>query len=189
MGRTSASGVADVCSSQPEDRVKNLLSKSASQRAISLVEVVFSMALVSILFVSLYGGIASGFGLVNLARENLRANQIIVEKMETIRLYSWDQINSNGFIPATFTETFFPTVITNVDDSNGQLRTNTTVFANGGITYFGTVTISNAPVADAYKTTMKEFIVTLNWTNSNIPRTRSLTTYVSQNGMQNYVYY
>ena len=66
--------------------MKTLLSKSASLRAISLVEVVFSIALVSVLFVSLYGGIASGFGLVNLARENLRANQIIVEKMETIRL-------------------------------------------------------------------------------------------------------
>jgi hypothetical protein len=169
--------------------VKNLLSKSASERAISLVEVVFSMALVSVLFVSLYGGIASGFGLVNLARENLRANQIIVEKMETIRLYSWDQINSNGFIPASFTDTFFPTVITNVDDSTGQLRTNLTTFGNGGITYFGRVSMSDAPVADAYKTSMKQFTVTLTWTNSGIPRARSLTTYVSQNGMQNYVYY
>jgi hypothetical protein len=169
--------------------VKNLLSKSASERAISLVEVVFSMALVSVLFVSLYGGIASGFGLVNLARENLRANQIIVEKMETIRLYSWDQINSNGFIPPTFIDHFFPTVITNVDDSNGQLRTNLNTFGNGGISYYGTVTIADAPVADAYKTNMKQFTVTLNWTNSNIPRTRSLTTYVAQNGLQNYVYY
>ena len=147
------------------------------------------MALVSVLFVSLYGGIASGFGLVNLARENLRANQIIVEKMETIRLYSWDQINSNGFIPTSFTDSFFPTVITNVDDSNGQLRTNLSTFGNGGIIYYGTVSMSNAPVADAYKTNMKQFTVTLNWTNSGIPRTRTLTTYVSQNGLQNYVYY
>lgn len=166
--------------------MKNLISKSASERAISLVEVVFSMALVSVLFVSLYGGIASGFGLVNSARENLRANQIIVEKMETIRLYSWDQISSNGFIPSAFTENFFPTVLTNVDD-NG--RPSLTTFNNGGIKYYGTVTISNAPVSTNYSGDMKQFTVTLNWTNSGTPHTRSLTTLVARSGIQNYVYY
>jgi hypothetical protein len=157
--------------------------------AFSLVEVVFAMALVSVLFVSLYGGIASGFGLVNLARENLRANQILVEKMETLRLYSWDQVNSNGFIPSTFTAQFFPSIITNLVDNNGQTVTNITSFANGGITYYGTVLITNAPVADAYATNMKMVTVTLNWTNAGITRIRELSTFVAQNGIQNYVYY
>ena len=147
------------------------------------------MTLVSVLFITLYGGIASGFGLVNLARENLRANQILVEKMETIRLYSWDQINSNGFIPATFTAPFFPSIITNLVESNGVVTTNTTTFQSGGITYFGKMAISNAPVASAYATNMKMITIKLNWTNSGISRERELSTYIAQNGIQNYVYY
>ena len=163
--------------------------KQIGARAFSLIEVVFAMTLVSVLFVSLYGGIASGFGLVNLARENLRANQILVEKMETLRLYSWDQINSNGFIPATFSDRFFPSVITNLVEANGNVSTNVTTFANSGITYYGSVRITNAPVASAYATNMKQISVTLNWTNAGIARTRELSTFVSQNGIQNYVYY
>lgn len=147
------------------------------------------MALVSILFVSLYGGIASGFGVVNVARENLRANQILVEKMDTLRLYSWDQVNSNGFIPPTFTANFFPSVITNLVQTNDVLQTNLVSFTNTGIKYYGTVLVADAPVANAYATNMKLITVSLKWTNSNIPRTRELSTLISQNGMQNYVYY
>jgi hypothetical protein len=146
----------------------------------------------SILFVSLYGGIASGFAVVNLARENLRANQIIVEKMETIRLYNWDQVNSNGFIPATFTAPFFPTVVTNIvsTNSDGTVQTNSAGFdGTGGLTYFGTVTITNAPMTNAYSSSMRLVIVSLTWTNSNVPRTRELQTLIAQSGMQNYVYY
>ena len=41
--------------------------------AFSLVEVVVCTAIVSIALVSLYGGISSGFAVINVARENLRA--------------------------------------------------------------------------------------------------------------------
>jgi prepilin-type N-terminal cleavage/methylation domain-containing protein len=162
------------------------------RRAFTLVEVIVCMAIISILFVSLYGGIASGFGVVNLARENLRANQIIVEKMETIRLYNWDQINSNGFIPATFTAPFFPSVITNIVSTNGNTTTSTTAFdssVSGGLVYYGTVRITNAPVADAYSTNMKLISVTLTWTNGNNARSRQLQSLIAEKGMQNYVYF
>jgi hypothetical protein len=169
--------------------VKILRTKPFGAQAISLIEVVFAMTLVSVLFVSLYGGISSGFGLVSLARENLRANQILVEKMETLRLYSWDQINSNGFIPATFSAQFFPSSITNISELDGSVRTNITTFGSGGVTYYGTVTIGNANVASAYATNMRLVSVTLNWTNAGVQRSRELSTMVAQNGIQNYVYY
>ena len=35
---------------------------------------------------------------------------------------------------------------------------------------------------------MKQLTLTLNWTNQNIPSTRSLTTFIAQDGIQNYVY-
>jgi prepilin-type N-terminal cleavage/methylation domain-containing protein len=166
--------------------------KRASALAFTLVEVIVCTAIMAIVLVSLYGGIASGFAVVNLARENLRANQIIIEKMETIRLYNWDQVNSNGFIPATFTAPFFPTVITNmvVTNSDGTIETSTATFDDsGGLTYYGAVAITNAPFSTLYSTNMRLVTVSLTWTNGSVPRVRSLQTLISQNGMQNYVYY
>jgi prepilin-type N-terminal cleavage/methylation domain-containing protein len=148
--------------------------RRARSRAFSLIEITVCIAILSVMFVSLYGGIASGFGLVNLARENLRANQIIVEKMETIRLYNWDQINSNGFIPPAFTAPFFPAV--NSNDTSG-------------LVYYGTLAIENAPIASDYGTNMRLVKVSLTWTNANVPRTRELQTLISKDGMQNYIYY
>src|SRR5947209_8295222 len=101
--------------------------------AFSLLDVVFSMALVTFLFVSLYAGIANGLALVNVTRENLRANQIILEKMETIRLYTWDQINSNGFLASTFKADFFPSVMTNLVQAGTNVQTTTTNLGTPGI--------------------------------------------------------
>jgi Tfp pilus assembly protein PilV len=157
--------------------------------AFSLVEVVISMALVSVLFVSLYTGIGSGFGFVSHARESFRANQILAEKMETLRLYSWDQINSNGFVPATFTAQFVPTVHTNFIDRNGRVTRRVVPFKSSGVTYHGTVSITNAPVPGAYSTNMRQVTVTLNWTNGPTARTRELRTFIARNGIQNYAYY
>lgn len=147
------------------------------ERAFTLIEMAVCTAVMSIIFVSLYGGIASGFGLVKLARENLRANQIIVEKMETIRLYNWDQINSNGFIPATFTAPFFPPPVNNTNSDSS------------GVIYYGTLSVTNVPFSAEYSTNMRLVTVSLTWTNANMARIRELQTLVSQNGMQNYIYY
>src|SRR4051812_17140595 len=101
------------------------------EHAYTLIEVSVASALIGIMFVSLYSGIASGFSVVNLSRENLRANQIVLERMETIRLYTWSQISSNGFIPEKFTERFYPDIGTN---------------GGSGTLYSGTMNISEAPV-------------------------------------------
>src|ERR1041385_7221224 len=140
------------------------------QGAFSLVEVVVAMAIVGILFIALYAGFLSGFQMIHVARENLRATQIMVEKMETIRLYTWDQINSNGFVPTTFAAAYYP------------------VGTNSGFTYSGTIIITTAPADTSYSTNMKQVTVSLTWTNNRSIRTRDMTTYVSRYGMQNYIY-
>src|ERR1051325_6941474 len=94
--------------------------------AFTLIEVAMTTAILGVVFAAFYSGIAAGFSLVGLTRENLRANQLLLERMETIRLYSWDQINSNGFIPPTFTAPFYPPVA-------GQTN------QNSGVTYYGTL--------------------------------------------------
>ena len=133
-----------------------------------------SVALISVVAVSLYAAIAGGFATVQVARENLRATQVLTEKMETIRLYTWDQINSNGFVPATFTVPFSPTT-----NDQGAVT---------GLLYTGLVTVANTGLTESYSTNLKLVTVTLNWTSGNVSRTRTMTTLVSRYGLQNYVY-
>lgn len=128
--------------------------------------------LLGVMSVTLYLAIAQGFAVLQVARENLRAIQILQEKMETIRLYSWDQIKQPGFIPSTFTDYY--------DPSGGA--------ANKGAVYLGTVILTNAPASETYAADMKWVRVQLTWTSSNVRRQRSMQTFVSQYGLQNYVY-
>lgn len=148
---------------------------SSSRRAFTLVEVAITSAIIGVVFAGFYAGIGSGFATIGLTRENLRANQILLEKMETLRLYSWDQISSNGFIPPTFTAPFYPAV-------GGQTN------VSSGVTYYGRLTITNAPFAVGYTTNLKRVVVSVLWTNGGHERTRSMETLVSEFGMQTYVY-
>jgi prepilin-type N-terminal cleavage/methylation domain-containing protein len=146
-----------------------------ARAAFTLIEVAITCAIIGIIFAGFYAAIGSGFSLVSLTRENLRANQIMLDKMETLRLYSWSQINSNGFVPPTFTAPFFPAEAGQPD-------------ANTGATYYGTLEITDPPFAVNYTNNLKLVTVTITWTNGLRPRTRSMETLVSEFGIQNYVY-
>ena len=134
--------------------------------------VLIGSGLLGVMSVSLYLGIAQGFAFVQIARENLRATQILQEKLETVRLYNWDQISQPGFIPSGFTNYYYPS------GSPG----------NQGAVYRGTTTIASAPVGGSYAGDMKLVSVQLTWTSSNVQRKRSMQTFVSRYGLQNYVY-
>lgn len=140
--------------------------------AFTLVEVLVSMALFAMGFVSLYAGIASGIQIIEVARENLRATQVMVEKTETMRLYSWDQVISGTNIPTRFTDSFYPQGL-----GGGQ-----------GITYYGTVAISNVSFSSTYSKDLRLVTIEVRWTNFNIPRFRQMHTYIAQNGLQNYIF-
>lgn len=154
-------------------------------RAFSIVEAMVAACIVGVLFVSLYSGITAGFGALNSARENLRATQVMIDKMETLRLYSWTQISTFGsstsYIPATFVESFYPAT-TNYSES-----TVSTGATGSGFTYYGTVAITNAGFTQNYSNSVKLVTVTVNWTNG-VARSQSLSTYVGQYGIQNYIY-
>lgn len=149
-----------------------LLNPKLKQKAFSLVEAIVGMGIVGIVFVSLYAGISVGFGTIQLMRENLRATQIIVERMETIRLCSWEQVTSGTNLPSTFVEYYFPRGLVSAR----------------GITYYGTLIITNANTGTTYNDDMRLVIISLTWTNGSIPRTRTMHTYVAKNGMQNYIF-
>ena len=148
-------------------------SKWDAQAAFTLVEILVSTAILSVMAVALYGGISFCFANITLARQNLRATQIALEKMEIMRMYSWDEVNSNGFVPVNFTAPYYPT-------SGGN--------TNGGLTYYGTTVITNLNLGTPYAVDMRQVIVTLNWTNKTVRQSLQMSTYISQYGMQHYIY-
>ena len=119
--------------------------------------------------VSLYLSFSSGFRFVQLTRENLRATQILTEKLETIRLYTWDQVNTAGFVPTNFATAFYP----------GSASTT-------GLVYTGTMKIGPAPVTESYSNDMRLVEVEVSWISGDQERRRSMTTLVSLYGIQNY---
>ena len=154
-------------------RQKNKQLTARGQSAFTLTEAVVSAGLAGIMFISLLGGFSSGFALIRGNRENSRATQILLEKMEMLRLYNWDQItgtDTNTFVPTNFTARFYPE-----SGNNGFLCT-------------GTVAMATAPIAETYASDLKSVKISLTWTSGNMAHARSMTTYVSKYGLQNYIY-
>jgi type II secretory pathway pseudopilin PulG len=153
---------------------------AAKQSGLTFVDVIMATAVISIMSLGVVGSLTYGFFVMQMARENQRATQVMLEKVETLRLYNWDQVNSNGFIPTSFTDVYDPQA-----PSGRQ-----------GVSYTGTLTV--APFTNAtsgsvsapptYSTNMRQVTLTVNWNTRNIRRSRSLSTYIARDGMQNYVY-
>jgi len=150
--------------------------------AFTLPEVLICICVIGVMFVSLYTGITTGFGIISMARENLRATQIMTDRMEEMRLYTWSQVTSFGsstsYIPSSFIEPFFPT-----NSGSSSFSTNT-----AGFNYYGLLSVRIPVITESYSNDLREVVVTINWTNGSVPRTRSMSTFVSQYGMQNYIY-
>jgi len=155
-------------------RISSQRRAEAGSKAFTLMEVLVAAAIIGVQFVTLYLAMTQGFGIVQVARENLRATQILQEKMETIRLYKWDDIITPGFIPATFTDSFYPAGLT-----------------NQGVNYQGTMTISDVPSplsSASYASDLKLVVVQVNWTSGKVQRNRDMRTLVSHYGLHNYIY-
>src|SRR4051812_34166411 len=109
-------------------RIGSAISTSISKArsGFTLIEALVGLTFAAIVLVSLYAGITYGMSVTEVTRENLRATQLILEKFETIRLYTWDQLQgSNNFvIPVAFTNSYA------VDPTTGK---------GSGVVYNGTM--------------------------------------------------
>lgn len=165
-------------------RLKNVKSretkpgKRSGRNAYTLVEVVIAMLFIALITVSLYGALSGGFAVIQVARENLRATQIMLEWTEDVRLYNWSQLTNAAYLPPAFVQRYDP------------LGASTNA---GGVIYSGTLNLSvpgNVPAA--YRNNMRALTVTVYWTNSTrsakIVRMREMQTYIARYGMQNYVF-
>ena len=143
---------------------------------VTLMEVVMATGIIAITGEGVISSINYGLCIMRIARENQRATQVMLEKLEAIRLYNWTQVTNPGFVPTSFIAAYDPTSSMN----------------SRGTTYYGTMSITTPNFIGStpnYSGSIRQFNVTLVWTNSGgLRHARSLSTYVAQNGIQNYVF-
>jgi hypothetical protein len=143
----------------------------------SLPEAVIAVSLVGVMFISLYAGFTTGFGILRSARENLRATEILNEQTERIRLLNWSQVLNSATLPPTFVERFDP-----ADHSPDP----------SGPVFHGRIETSvPADWPEAYRERGRLITITLVWTNSEgstpLVHQRQVQTYAARYGMQSYL--
>ena len=147
-------------------------------QAFTLVEVLISVGILAFMMFSLYTAFTVGFKSIETTREELRATQLMMQKMEAIRLCTWNQLSN---CPATFTANYNPLATTN---------------SAAGVLYSGqlvaTGVATNIPDSASYKSKVHLITVTVTWTNSigsqQVVHTRQMQTLSAYYGMQNYIY-
>lgn len=141
----------------------------------TLAETVVAVLLASIMFLAIYACFGSGWGMIKMTSQDLRATQVLMQRLERIRLCDFTQVTNASVNPPTSIEYFDP-------KNQGA--------GKGGVAY--TITYSSAipasgTIPDAYRTSM--FLVTVGawWTNGTTVHNRSMQTYVARDGIQSYV--
>lgn len=153
-----------------------LMDQGRDVRAFSLVEVLVSVGILGFMMIALFSAFGFGFASIATTREDLRATQILMQKVEAIRLCTWKQLAS---CPTSFQDTYDPTSGTN---------------ESSGIVYGGTLdtagVATNLPAG--YQNSVRLITVGVTWTNytgkNKIVHTRQLQTLSARYGIQNYVY-
>ena len=138
------------------------------QAAFSLVEVVFAVAIVGVLVITLYGALANSVTLVRACQENERVTQILSDKMDTLRLYNWTQM-TNGFVSTNF--------VLGIDPLDTASRPY----------YTGKIAIAQAPISESYRSNLLQVTVTVDWVTSSRPQSRTMSTFVAKYGLQTYI--
>jgi hypothetical protein len=161
-------------------KTSNFMTFSArrSGAGFSLVEATVGLALLAVVCLALYSSLGSTTMTVRQSRENIRATQIMAEKLDTIRLYGWSQLTDPAYINRQFEVSFYP---------REQLPSDL-ARAHGQLVYKGWIHIEAAPVEEVYKNDLRLVTVELKWQSGNMERTRKMSTLVSRYGLHKYIY-
>ncbi len=167
--RGLAAGGAAAVGSESGDR-----RPPVSQSAFTLVETVVATLLAAIVLASFYAAVATGFGMVQTTREDLRATQVILQRMEAIRLSPYKLLQDPTAYPTNLTEYYSASGQTN--GARGALYTVTYTWAPGP-----------ASLPPSYRTNVLLVTVQAAWKSGKNQHTRSMQTYVARYGIQRYV--
>jgi len=148
--------------------------KGADTSAFTIADVLVAVLVLGIISGAFYTALSSSFLVLQSSREDLRATQILMQRIEAVRLCTWSQVGGYNF-----QEKYDPL------SSSSQ----------AGSTYYGSVTIGPATdVANSasYYANMYLVTVNLNWTNTfrgaSRAHSRQMQTHVARYGLQNYIW-
>ena len=150
--------------------------QSKGSKGFTLVETAIATMLASIMLSALYASFACGFGTVRISREELRATEIMLERLERVRVCSFDQVTNASVNP--------PAMITYYDPTDKAI-------GGGGVEY--TVTFSNRVPTVAefpsspYRTNILLVTVGCDWTSGNVQHKRTMQTLVAKDGLWTFV--
>ncbi len=144
------------------------LNGSGGKVAFTLVEVLVSVGIIGVLVMALYAALNSSIYMVRSCQENERVTQILSDKMDTVRLYNWNQI-TNRFVLTNF--------VLGIDPLDVNSRPH----------YTGRLVIAYAPITEAYRTNLLHVTVTVDWMAGKRPQSRSMSTFVAKYGLQSYI--
>jgi uncharacterized protein (TIGR02598 family) len=146
--------------------------------AFTLAEVMVAVAILGIMIVTVFSGFTVGWAIIHTSRDDLRATQILQQKIESIRLLTWDQLINQ--CPGSFLDYYNP---------SGQ--GNTAV----GTVYHGTISIDPATSlvgSVSYNNQVRLVTVSVSWTNLSgtkpVAHSRQMQTLSAMNGLQNYIW-
>jgi hypothetical protein len=143
-------------------------SRTRGTSAYSLIETILAVGILGFLVTSLYTTFWFGFNVIKLSQEDVVANQVLVQKMELLRVYDWPTVTGGSTMPTSFTNTFPGSA------------------SAPGAQYIGTITVARAPLTESYSNSLRQVTVSMSWESSGIIRTRDMTTLVAINGIQTY---
>jgi prepilin-type N-terminal cleavage/methylation domain-containing protein len=140
----------------------------------TLVETIVAIMVSAIMLSAHFLAFAAGYALMTVTREDLRASQIMLQRMEAVRLTGYNQLADTNKFPASTTQYF-----DEIGKANG----------NGGVAYTVThqIALPTANLPPEYKSNMTEVTVGVSWTSGTKTRTRSMKTYVAKYGVQGYI--
>lgn len=138
----------------------------------TLVETMFAMVLAAIWLSAHFLAFASGYALMTVTREDLRATQIMLQRMESVRLAGFTQLSDTNK---------YPTSVTQYYDESGS--------TNRGVAYTVTHQLATGLTAlpPTYRSNVTEVTVGISWQSGTTTRRRDMKTYVARYGIQSYV--
>ncbi len=131
-------------------------------RGFTLVEVAVAVAVLGLTIASSLVAMQMGFSMIETARDNTLASQILQSEMENLRLMNWDKLTDLG-------------------DGEFSLEGKFQETAAQRFTCSRTIT--------SPKTGMRQVTLEVNWTSNNgVERSRRYTTFFSKEGLNDYYY-
>jgi Tfp pilus assembly protein PilV len=141
---------------------------TARQSGFSVIEAMVGFLVLGITIAALFGGFSFGFNTIKLSQEEVRADQILVQKLESLRVYNWTNVIAPGYIPNSIPAYY------------------STSNAAHGVTY--NVQISVTPFVpsatpESYSSSLRQVTASVSWFSEGMNHTRTMMTLVSSNGI------